>query len=100
MSTLFTVSASWFAKPALYEQLGFAQKGDSMLLLQDAVLGLQSPIALASFLAKCAREEILVYGLADDVAIRGVDNQYDSVELLDYSGFVDLVIRHDKQVAW
>lgn len=100
MSTLFTVRHSWQNRAALYEQLLFASNGDAVLLMQDAVLALQSPIAIASFLAKCRARGIVVYALDDDVRLRGIENKYTDVKKLDYAGFVDLVVQHDKQVAW
>ncbi len=100
MSTLFTVSVSWFNKPALYEQLMFASEGDAILLIQDAVLALQSPIALASFVAKCNNAGIEVLALDDDLKMRDIDSKYAQIQTTDYQGFVELVISHDKQVAF
>lgn len=100
MSTLFTVTESLFNRPSLYEQLAFASNGDAVLLIQDAVLALQSPIALASFLAKCEFQGISVFALTEDCELRGIDSQYQAVSLIDYSGFVSLVMDHEKQVAW
>lgn len=84
----------------LFEQLAYAEQGDAILLLQDAVLAAHSTITLASFLAKCTASEIAVYALQDDCVLRGVDNKYLSLQLVNYSAFVDLVSQHDKQVAW
>lgn len=84
----------------MYEQLGFASAGDGLLLTQDAVLALQSKISLASFLAKCESAEVRVFALVDDCVLRGIDNQYPGIQLVDYAGFVGLVCEYDKQVAW
>jgi len=84
----------------LFEQLGFAQKGDAILLIEDAVLALQSPITLASFVAKCHRVGIDVFALNDDLMLRGVENQYPEIALVNYPGFVELVANHSKHVAW
>ncbi len=70
------------------------------MLLQDGVLALRSPITLGSFLAKCSAHNIDVFALADDLNLRGITSQYEEVGLLSIAGFVDLVVRHDKQVAW
>jgi len=80
--------------------MAFAAKGDAVLLIEDAVLSLHSPISLASFLAKCEMLGIDVYVLADDCAMRGIANKHRRVVLVDYAGFVELVIQHSKQVAW
>ena len=78
----------------------YASKGDAILLIQDAVLALQSPISLASFVAKCLVNKIDVFALSDDCRLRGIDNQYENIRLVDYAGFIELAARHDKQVAW
>lgn len=100
MSTLFTFHSSWHDTTWLVEQLGFASSGDAILLIEDGVLALQSPITLASFLAKCRAQKILVFALADDVRLRGVESQYQDVKQIGYDEFVDLVTQHEKQVAW
>jgi tRNA 2-thiouridine synthesizing protein B len=84
----------------LYEQLAFAGRGDAVLLLQDGVLAAQSPIALSSFLAKCHAFGVQVYVLQEDCILRGIQNQYQQLQAVDYAGFVNLVAAHDKQVAW
>lgn len=100
MSTLYTISSSWHNSVWLYEKLAFAQAGDSILLVQDAVLAAQSPTSLTSFLAKCRASEVSVYLLRDDLVLRGIENKYPEFELLDYAGFVEQVALHDKQVSW
>ena len=99
MSTLFTVNRSWHQAPWLFEKLGYASKGDTILLLEDGVLALQSDIALSSFLAKCAANDVLVVALQPDLIIRGVDSKH-RVEQISFAEFVQLVESHDKQVAW
>ena len=48
MSTLFTVNKSWHNSVWLFEQLLFSSRGDVIVLIEDAVLALQSPITLGS----------------------------------------------------
>lgn len=100
MTTLFTINQSWYNSTWLYEQLCLAQSGDAILLIEDAVLALQSPITLASFVAKCEAEEIAVYALQDDCTLRGVSNQHSAVQQIDYVAWVELVAQHQKMVAW
>lgn len=100
MSTLFVINRSWHDSVWLFEQLAFACPGDAILLVEDAVLGLQSQVNLGSFSAKCAAMKIAVYALADDCLLRGIHSQYDSIQMIDYSGYVKLVTQHAKQVAW
>lgn len=100
MSTLFTFHSSWHDTAWLYEQLGFAASGDAIVLLEDAVLALQSPITLASFLAKTEAQEVQVFALVEDMLVRGIESKFSEVKQIGYDGFVDLMTRHDKQVAW
>ena len=100
MSTLFTINQSWISKPALYEQLAYASSGDAIVLLEDAVLSLQSSLSLASFLAKCQAKNIAVYAVKEDVEMRGLGNKYETIELIQYTDLVELVEQFDKQVAW
>lgn len=100
MSTLHTITKSWHDATWLYEQLAFAAQGDCIVLMQDAVLAAHSSISLASFLAKCQASQITVLLLEEDCRLRGVDNKYSSIKLIDYFGLVECVAEHSKQVAW
>jgi len=100
LSTLFTLSTAWHDSVWLFEQLCFAREGDAILLLEDAVLAAHSPVSLASFMAKCSAMNIDVYVLQDDCEMRGIDNQYEQLIAIDYARFVELSVKHDKQVAW
>ena len=99
-NTLFTLRQSWHQAPWIFERLCFARAGDSILLLEDAVLALQSPLALGSFLAKCDAQKVAVYALKDDCETRGVNNGYARIELVGYDRFVNLVVAHHRQVSW
>ena len=100
MSTLFTLTNAWHDCVWLFEQLAFSSAGDAILLTQDATLAAHSPITLASFLAKCQTMSVAVYLLKEDSAMRGVVNQYPELTEVSYADFVNLVVEHDKQVAW
>lgn len=100
MSTLFTVNKSWHNNAWLFEQLLFASRGDAVVLMEDAVLALQSPITLGSFLAKCLAMDIKVVAQEEDCSLRGIKNQYAEIELISCADLVALVVSNDKQVAW
>lgn len=100
MTSLFTINRSWHNSTWLFESLAFASRGDAILLIEDAVLGIGSPITLASFITKCKMQGVQVYALEDDTRLRGVKNQMPDVSLVDYAGFVALITQFDKQVAW
>ena len=80
--------------------MAYASQGDCILLIEDAVLALHSPIVLGSFLAKCQSMNSRVYALSDDCELRGVENKYPNIETVDYSGYLNLVVENDKQVVW
>ena len=100
MATLFTLKDSWYQSPWLHERLAYATNGDAILLIEDAVLALNSNVSLASFLAKCSAQNISVYALQPDVQARGIENQYAEVAEVSHQGFVELVVQYQKQVAW
>ena len=99
-TTLITLSVCWQESVWLFEQLGFASAGDAIVLIQDAVLALQSPVTLASFLAKCAAGNVSVFAMSEDCKLRGIDNQYSSVQLIEYHGYTELVTQYGKQLSW
>jgi sulfur relay protein TusB/DsrH len=100
MSSLFTIKSAWQTQPKLYETLAFAKSGDAILLIEDAVYSLQSKLSLASFLAKCGAADIDVFALEEDIQLRGVKSVYGEVAQIGYSGFVELVAKHERQIAW
>ena len=100
MKTLFTISRSWHDSVWLYEYLAFASSGDAILLIEDAVLGCHSEVALASFVAKCSALEIELFALDEDIRLRGIEVKYSGIKRVDYPGFAKLVTLFDKQVAW
>lgn len=100
MSTLFTISKSWHNSYWLFERLAFASPGDTVLLIEDGVVATHSAISLASFVSKCESNDISVNLLQDDLLLRGLQNKYSSIIEVDYAGFVELIVAHDKQVAW
>jgi sulfur relay protein TusB/DsrH len=68
--------------------------------MQDAVFALQSPILLASFVAKCEASNIHIYCLKTDCEIRGIDCPNSPVRCIDDEQWLELVINFDKQVAF
>jgi tRNA 2-thiouridine synthesizing protein B len=101
MSTLHTVNKSPFEKNALKSCLGHLSPGDSVLMIEDGVVGARKGSAAAPMLEtalQCGK----VYALAADLAARGIKPQdlIAGIELADYGGFADLVARHNRTVAW
>ena len=100
MKNLIVIKDSLHNSVWLYEALGYASQGDSILLVEDAVSALNNTLSLASFMAKCEAQESTVFALLDDIQMRGVDVDYDSVKLINADQLPDLVLAHQKQVAW
>lgn len=94
------MSKSWHQSSWLYESLAFANEGDAILLLGDAVQCADAPITLASFVAKCGMQGVAVYVLESDMQLRGVGAPLQGIQVVDDTGFVNLVVEHQKQIAW
>jgi len=101
MGTLNVVNKSPFEKRTLEQCLKRIGKGDSVLLIEDAAIVAVSGTAFSEQLEKAA-EEVKLYVLQPDLAARGfVDaNLVGSCEPVDYAGFVDLVVNHERVHSW
>ena len=102
MSTLHTVNKSPFERGSLASALAHALPGDSVLLIEDAVLGARAAASKTSDLLKSAMPTCAVYVLGPDLSARGIPSTdvVDGITVVDYPGFVDLVTGHDKTQAW
>lgn len=101
MSTLHTVNKSPFEKNALKSCLGHVCAGDAVLMIEDGVVGARKGSSAAP-MVQAALQTAKVYALTPDLAARGIKAQdvIDGIQLVDYSGFVDLVTQHGRSVAW
>ncbi len=95
---LHIINKSPFSDIALESCVRAAQKGDSILLIEDAVLGVMAGGKAASLVAQ-AQKNYPVYALDADLKARGVDRLADGVKVVDYAGFVDLVEK-EKTMSW
>jgi len=71
--------------------LASVQQGDTLLLIEDAVLALLD------------RERQLPgasYGLETDANARAVANRVPAEQLVDYVGFVQLTVNHSRIINW
>ena len=97
---LHTVNKSPFEKNSLSGCLSHAKAGSAILLIEDGVYGALNNSAVADDVKK-AMGDCKVYALGPDLKIRGIaDKVIDGVEVVDYTGFVDLVAEYDKVQAW
>lgn len=101
MSTLHTVNKSPFERSAFISALNHLRAGDALLMLEDGVVGSRKSSAFAGILENAAKT-CRVYVLGPDMAARGMEAKdlVAGVELVEYSGFVELVTSHDRTQAW
>jgi tRNA 2-thiouridine synthesizing protein B len=101
MATLHTVNKSPFERNSLDTCVKHLSAGDSVLMLEDAVIGLRKG-ASSQPLIEAAMQNGTVYVLGGDLAARGLslDDVVLGTKVVDYGGFVDLVTGHDRTVAW
>ena len=102
MSTmLHLVNKSPFDRNALESCLRLAEDGSSVLLLEDGVYAAMSKAKYAEALS-ARMAELNFYVLGPDVSARGLDDisLIDGISVVDYEGFVDLVVEHKTSQSW
>ena len=101
MSNLHTVNKSPFERNALESCIRLATKGSAVLLIEDGVYGAVKD-SNKSDMVKNAMGDLSFYVLGPDLQARGIneDRLIDGIEVVDYSGFVDLTAKHDTTQAW
>jgi tRNA 2-thiouridine synthesizing protein B len=101
MSTLHTVNKSPFERSAFISALNHLSPGDTLLMIEDGVVGARKASAFSALLENAAKN-CAVYALGPDLAARGMGESdvIAGVKLVDYGGFVDLVTRHNRTQAW
>ena len=101
MSMLHIVNKSPFEKTSFRSCLNHAKAGDSILMIEDAIVGAVKDSSFSVKLAKVLDDK-KVYVLGGDLAARGIDNSkiITGIEIVDYSGFVDLTVSNDKTQSW
>ena len=101
MSTLHTVNKSPFERDSLSSCIRLAAKGCAILLIEDGVFGAMSGTD-HSDMVQGAMKDATVYVLGPDLAARGMseDRVIDGIQVVDYSGFVDLTTKYDTCQSW
>jgi tRNA 2-thiouridine synthesizing protein B len=96
MALLHTVNKSPFEKNSLETCLRIAVEGSSVLLIEDGVYGAMKGTSLNGTLGD-AGNRLQFYVLGPDLKARGLseDDVLEGIEVVDYDGFVDLVVGHD-----
>jgi len=96
MALLHTVNKSPFEKNSLETCLRIAVEGSSVLLIEDGVYGAMNGTSLNGALSD-AGNRLQFYVLGPDLKARGLSEKdvMEGIEVVDYDGFVDLVVGHD-----
>lgn len=98
---LHTVNKSPFERNALVSCLGHAQAGSSVILIEDGVYGAIAGSQVADVVNN-SLATVKIYALSPDLAARGIadDKILPNIQLVDYSGFVDLAANNTTVQAW
>jgi tRNA 2-thiouridine synthesizing protein B len=96
---LHTVNKSSFERNSLQSCLNIIDDNSVILLIEDGVIN-AAKNTNASMLADLATQG-RVFALQGDVEARGISPKLaDNIKLVDYAGFVDLVVEHGTAVSW
>ena len=98
---LHLVNKSPFDRNALDSCLRLATAGSSVLLLEDGVYAALNK-ATSAEAVKERMHDMTFYVLGPDVSARGLDDtpRIDGINVVDYGGFVDLVVEHEVAQSW
>jgi len=98
---LHTVNKSPFMSNNLDSCLRVAKKGSAILLIEDGIFAALKGTALTDKVS-AANADTQIYVLGPDLAARGYgeDAVIEGVKVVDYAGFVDLAVEHDKVQSW
>ena len=98
---LHLINKSPFDRNALDSCLRLAEAGSSVLLIEDGVYAALSKAESAGAVGN-RMNELTFYVLGPDVSARGLDDTplIDGINVVDYGGFVDLVVEHDVAQSW
>ncbi len=100
MADLFTVNKSPFETNGLSTALRLASADAGILLLEDGVYAAMRGTRYEALITQHPDKSFFV--LHPDLAARGLstDELITTIYPVDYAGFVDLVVAHDKVQAW
>ncbi len=97
---LHTVNKSPTERNSLESCLKHLKKGGAVLLMEDGVYGALKGTT-STKLVEQALKNYPIYALYPDLEARGMqDRVINGIKLVDYSGFVDLVVEYPTVQAW
>lgn len=65
-----------------------------VLLIEDAVIAAKKGVTSQYIMDKFQEENIIIYALKEDLEARGIKDIIEFVEIIDYEGFVDLIVEN------
>ncbi|MFA3792243.1 sulfurtransferase complex subunit TusB [Aliiglaciecola sp. SL4] len=93
---LHKFSVSPFSQSNLISALSRIDPNDGILLMEDAVYGLNSALIFEPIIQRTKN----VYALQPDCVARGITCTEQAITLIDYDGFVALSLEYDKVISW
>ncbi len=101
MSMLHIVNKSPFDKASFNSCLNHAKAGDSIIMIEDAAVGAIANSSFSDNIEQALKDKKL-YVLGGDLSARGISHEriINDVEIVDYSGFVDLTIKNQTTQSW
>lgn len=97
---LHTVNKSPTERNTLESCLKHLKKGAAILLIEDGVYGALKGTSTTKMVEQTLKN-FPIYALYPDIEARGMqDRVIDGIKLVDYSGFVDLVVEYPNVQAW
>jgi len=101
MAMLHIVNKSPFEKVSFKSCLDHAKAGDSILMIEDATVGAIQGSSFSDNIEHALTDK-KVYVLGGDLSARGIDQSriMNGIEVVDYSGFVDLTINNETTQSW
>ena len=96
---LHTVNKSPFDNSTLQTCLKFARQGSAVLLIEDGVYAAARDTIVSKQVQE-AMKSVSIYALKPDVEVGMQNRVMDGVRLVDYGGFVDLVVEHNAVQSW
>lgn len=101
MSMLHIVNKSPFERNSLSSCLDMSKDGSAILLIEDAVVAARTGTAVEESLKQALKSK-RVYALGPDLEARAVpkNSLLDGIEVVDYSGFVNLTVEHENLQSW
>lgn len=98
---LHTINKSPFERNSLDSCLRLSVKGSPILLLEDGVFAATTGTSVSDKVA-AAMNDHPVFVMGPDLLARGItdDKVAGGITVVDYAGFVDLVVEHGTVQSW